>query len=142
MSYGAGVHPGRLPDASASSATTAPGLRGHLGIADFGRPREFKPGRLHPFSADNNAWFYGLRWRQWGQARASGRGKAAANNCTPNCAEGRFIRRRGARATLFRIRPGTCDGEPARFYTRARLHFPFPLGIRAFTVKLRRGCLS
>jgi Excalibur calcium-binding domain len=121
---------------------------GTFSIAYFAHPGPSRPRRLHPFSADNNAWLYALRWRRWGEARAYGRGKGAANNCLPSCAEGRFLRRGGARVTLFRLRDGDCEGEDARFYTRARLLFPRPfrprhprgLGLRPFTVKLEARC--
>jgi hypothetical protein len=143
----------RLPDTDdacpSEPASTADGcpappraLVGGFGFAHFGLPSAFKPRQLHPFSADDNAWLYGLRWRRWGDAHAYGRGKGAANNCTPSCAAGRFIRRRGARATLWRLRDGDCNGRDARFYTRARLRFPRGLGLRPFTVKLTAACVS
>ncbi len=71
-----------------------------------------------------HAYLYGLSWRRWGEARAYGRGNAAANNCEPSCAGGRYLFRRGARVTLYRLRNGDCNGEPVRFYTRALLRFP------------------
>jgi hypothetical protein len=116
-------------------------LVGSFGFAHFGLPRAFKPRQLHPFSADDNAWLYGLRWRRWGNARAHGRGKGVANDCNPSCAGGTFIRRRGGRATLWRLRDGDCNGRDAHFYTRARLRFPRRLGLRPFTVKLRASCV-
>lgn len=106
----------------------------------FGRPSAYKPRSVHPFSADNNAWLYRLRWRGWGRSRAYGKGRAAANNCKPSCADGRFLRKRGARVTLYRLRNGECRGKEARFYTRARLYFPRGLGLRRFAVKLTTGC--
>jgi hypothetical protein len=97
---------------------------GTFSLSYFGLPGPRRPRELHPYSAfADNLWLYGLRWRRWGEARAYARGKGA-ENCLASCAGGRFIRRRGARATLFRLRDGVCDGEPARFYTRARLRFP------------------
>jgi Excalibur calcium-binding domain/Thrombospondin type 3 repeat len=116
-------------------------LVGSFGFAHFGQPRAHKPRRLHPFSADNGAWLYALRWRHWGDTRAYGRGKGAANNCIPYCAAGEFIRRRGARVRLWRLRDGRCSGRPTRFYTRARLRFPRGLGLRPFTVKLKAVCV-
>jgi hypothetical protein len=105
----------------------------------FGLPGSHKPRELHPYSAfADNLWLYGLRWRRWGEARAYARGKGA-ENCLASCAEGRFIRRRGARATLFRLRDGVCDGEPARFYTRARLRFPHGFA-HSVTVMLLPRC--
>jgi hypothetical protein len=132
--------PASTPDGCPAPKPRA--LVGGFGFAHFGLPSPFKPHQLHPFSADDNAWLYGLRWRRWGDARAYGRGKGAANNCTPACAGGRLIRRRGARATLWRLRDGDCDGRAARFYTRARLRFPRDLGLRPFTVKLKAACVQ
>ena len=45
------------------------------------------------------------------------------------------------RATLWRLRDGDCNGQDARFYTRARPRFPRGLGLRPFTVKLRATCV-
>jgi hypothetical protein len=58
----------------------------------------------------------------------------------PYCAAGKRVRRRGARATAYRLRDGTCDGEPARVYTRALMRFPKAYGIAAMTLKLKTGC--
>ena len=118
----------------------APTYVGRFRLARFGLPTAVKPRQLHPFSADDNAYLYGLRWRSWGGPRAYAKGKAAVNDCEPYCAAGRFVRRRGARATLYRLMPGGCAGKPANYYTRARLRFPRGLGLRPFTVKLVRGC--
>ena len=40
--------------------------------------------------ADGNFWLSGLAWKDWGAARATARGTAHANDCTPNCAAGHF----------------------------------------------------
>ncbi|HKG38992.1 MAG TPA: hypothetical protein VKB25_08385 [Conexibacter sp.] len=106
----------------------------------FARPSQRRPRELHPFSADDNAYLYALRWSEWGGATAHADGKAIANDCDPDCADGTFVRARGAHVTLFRRREGRCNGDRALFYTRALLHWPRKLRIRAFTVKLRTGC--
>ena len=131
-----------LPEPAPPAATRAyVGRFGGEGyFVPFGRPSAYKPRSVHPFSADGNASLYRLRWRGWGKSRAYGKGRAVANNCIPNCADGRFVRRRGARVTLYRLRAGDCRGQDARFYTRARLWFPRGLGLRPFTVKLKTGC--
>jgi hypothetical protein len=108
--------------------------------AAFALPKPFKPRQLHPFSADDNAYLYGLRWSRWGRGTARARGKAKANDCNPSCAEGHFVRKRGARARGYRLRSGTCHGKAARFYTRARLRFPPGLGLGTMTVRLKTGC--
>jgi hypothetical protein len=113
---------------------------GTFGFARFGMPTQVESRKLHPFSGDDNAYFYGLRWRSWGKPKARARGKAAVNNCRPSCAGGKFIRRRGARAIAYRLRKGDCHGEPARFYTRTRMRFPKRYGIASMVLKLGRAC--
>ena len=113
---------------------------GIFGFVRFAAPEQRKPRELHPFSADDGAYFYGLRWRGWGKPKARARGKASVNTCDPYCAAGKYVRRRGAKATAYRLRDGTCDGEPARFYTRALMRFPKAYGIAAMTLKLKTGC--
>lgn len=128
------------PEPEPEESEPLPVYIGTFGFARFGLPTQVKPRELHPFSADDNAYFYRLRWRSWGKGKARARGKAAVNSCKPSCAGGRFIHRRGARATAYRLRKDRCDGEPARFYTRARMRFPKRYGIAATTLKLKRAC--
>lgn len=123
------------PGVGGGAAQSPP--RAHVGAFEFGTfalPTDYKPRRLEPYK---DASFYGLRWWSWGTDEARGTGKARVNDCSPSCAEGHIIRRRGARATLYRLRAGTCDGEPARFYTRASLRFPRGLGLHPRTVRVR-----
>jgi len=40
--------------------------------------------------ADANYGLAAMKWRNWGTARATGSGSASANDCTPNCAAGKF----------------------------------------------------
>lgn len=117
-----------------------PVYMGTFGYTRFGAPRQVRPLRLHPFSADNGAYFYGLRWRSWGEPKARAHGKASVNPCDPACAFDRHVRRRGAEAVAYRLRKGDCNGEPARFYTRALMRFPKYYGIKAMTLKLQTGC--
>lgn len=113
---------------------------GTFASADFGLPGPRRPRELHPYSAfADNLWLYGLRWRRWGEARAYARGKGA-EYCLASCAGKRLTLRRGARATLFRLRDGVCDGKPARFYTRARLRFPRGIDVYPVTVMLLPRC--
>lgn len=118
-----------------------PVYMGNFGYAYFAMPRASRPLRLHPFSADNGAYFYGLRWSSWGEPKARARGKAAVNPCNPACAFDRHVRRRGAKAVAYRLRKGDCNREPARFYTRALMRFPKTYGIKAMTLKLKTGCI-
>lgn len=42
--------------------------------------------------ADANQLLQGLTWTTWSHTQALGRGTFVQNNCTPNCAAGRFVR--------------------------------------------------
>ncbi len=121
-------------------APRPPAYVGTFGYALFAAPTQDRPLRLHPFSGDNGAYFYGLRWSGWGNGKARVRGKASVNTCDPYCAAGKYVRRRGARAVAYRLRSGRCDGEPARFYTRVLMRFPKAYGIDAMTLKLKTRC--
>jgi hypothetical protein len=127
--------------ASATSTRTYVGRFGpDSNPSRFGKPSAYTPRQLHPFSADDGAYFYALHWRDWGHGTATATGKAVANDCTPNCAQGHFRYKGGARASASRLRSGRCYGKPARFYTRVRLRFPSGLGLKPFTVRLTTGC--
>lgn len=129
------------PELEEPKPAPLPVYMGNFGFAHFAMPRATRPPRLHPFSGDNGAYFYGLRWSSWGEGKARARGKASVNTCDPYCAAGKHVRRRGARAVAYRLRKGDCDGEPARFYTRALMRFPKAYGIKAMTFKLKTGCI-
>lgn len=112
---------------------------GSFGYAYFGRPAR-RPRELHPFTG-GHAYLYVFSWRRWGGPRAYGGGKAAANNCTPSCAEGKYIKRRGARVTLWRLRDGTCKGTRCAS-TRAPWCASHEALNCAHTVKLKAACVS
>jgi hypothetical protein len=140
---------GTAPAPSASAApqafaSAAPAYIGRFGPvtfpARFGKPSAHKPRQLHPFSADDAAFLYGLHWTKWGHGTAHATGKASVNDCTPNCAQGHIHHYHGGRARAYRLRAGDCHGKPGRFYTRTRLHFPAKAHLDDFTVKLITGC--
>ena len=62
------------------------------------------PRRFVITCADANDSLAGLRWSNWGPTRAFGRGVEWTNNCTPNCASGKFLHRH-VRVVFWRIRP-------------------------------------
>lgn len=134
--------PAPIEPESTERAPTArvPVYMGTFRFVRFAAPEQGRPRELHPFSADDGAYLYSLRWRSWGQPRARARGKASVNTCDPYCAVGKRVRRRGAKATAYRLRDGSCDGEPARFYTRALIRFPKVYRIAPMTLKLRTRC--
>ena len=41
-------------------------------------------------SGDATAFLYQIRWSQWGTIKAVGTGTYLLDDCTPNCAEGKF----------------------------------------------------
>ena len=97
------------------------------------------PGVVEPYKG---ARISRLRWRLWGSSAAAARGRADLNTCEPACAYGNYIRRWGGRVKLDRRRPGTCDGQPAFYYTRATVHWPRLGRLRARTdsFTLRSSC--
>jgi hypothetical protein len=56
-----------------------------------------KPSSYIISCADANAGWTGMSWSQWNSTSAIGHGLLHQNNCTPNCASGKFI---NYRATL------------------------------------------
>jgi hypothetical protein len=52
--------------------------------------------------ADANAGWADMKWSTWSAASATGRGILRQNNCTPNCAGGKFVNYR-ATVTLSKV---------------------------------------
>jgi hypothetical protein len=73
---------------------------------------QVRPGSIILACGDGNFRLERMRWTAWGTAIARGTGLAELNDCTPNCAAGRF-RAYPARVTL--ARPGPCAGDGAQF---------------------------
>ena len=57
---------------------------------------------------DGNFWFAALRWQTWTATGASATATAHLNDCTPNCAAGRF---HTYPATVRLSAPKTCKGK-------------------------------
>jgi hypothetical protein len=51
-----------------------------------------RPKTLTLACADDNAVLIGLRWASFGGAVANASGTLETNTCTPNCAQGKFVR--------------------------------------------------
>jgi hypothetical protein len=101
--------------------------------------RLVQPGVVEPYKGGRISR---LHWRLWGASAAEARGRADLNTCEPACAYGNYIRRWGGRVKLHRRRLGTCDGQPAFYYTRATVHWP-RLGAhrpRTDSFTLRHSC--
>jgi hypothetical protein len=65
---------------------------------------------------DGNVGLTSLRWSRFGGAGARATGLFVANECLPNCAQGRFFRRK---VTVLATRPGLFGGK--RTYSRLSL---------------------
>jgi V8-like Glu-specific endopeptidase len=61
-----------------------------------------KPSTYLLSCADANAGWTDMTWSGWGATSASGRGVLRQNDCTPNCASGKFINYR-ATVTLSHV---------------------------------------
>lgn len=104
-------------------------------INDCG-PLVSKPKSIVLACADAGYGLAALRWRGWGSARATATGSALANDCTPNCAAGRF---HTFAVTVVADRLTRCGA--ARYYARLELVYPGarPKGIPRRDVH-RLGC--
>ena len=82
-------------------------------------PLVSKPAELVLACGDGNYLLSGLAWSGWGSSTATGHGKARANDCTPNCAAGRF---HSYAMTVTADRLTTCG--KARYYARVTITYP------------------
>jgi len=53
-------------------------------------PNSYKPDVVYFACADGNTGIRGIRWTTWTPLSAQGTGEYFENNCTPDCAEGKF----------------------------------------------------
>ena len=61
-------------------------------LNDCGYKYSVKPSSLTMACADGNLGIEKIKWTNWGKSVALGTGTYFYNNCTPNCAAGRFVR--------------------------------------------------
>jgi hypothetical protein len=90
-----------------------------------GKP-QVRPAEVVFACGDGNFSARSLRWTGWGESFAAGIGLGEVNDCTPNCAAGKF---HSARIVLIASGRQTCpDGRPAyRTVTYAWVgRSPFP----------------
>jgi hypothetical protein len=100
-------------------------LVGAVDTSGFGwTDRLQKPRLLVPCSGGGNCQVIRTKWRDWGEATATGRGIARFNDCKPFCAKGHFHKARGVRPRAYRLRDGLCMSEHVRYYTRVRVTWP------------------
>ena len=64
---------------------------------------QVRPRKFIITCADANDYLTRLTWSTWGPRVALGRGVEWVNNCSPNCASGKFFHR-NARVVFWRVR--------------------------------------
>jgi hypothetical protein len=93
-----------------------------------------RPRRIIFACGDGNFFVKQLEWSKWQKKRARAHGHFRINDCTPNCAEGTFIKRKG-RLTL--LRRQWCENEDIFVYQKARIRYREPVeGRRRVSVNL------
>ena len=107
-------------------------------IADglsLGGPALYRPAcdQRYYCSLSDNEFLYRMRWSQWSATRAVGTGTYLLNDCTPNCAEGRFSS--VPVVVTFTDPVRACLGKSVRWYwTKATFRFThgLPRAVRQF----------
>jgi|GEM_PF-1773132 len=80
-----------------------------------------KPGTYTLTCADAGSVLAGLSWTRWTSQQAVATGVHELNNCTPNCAEGKFVR---YPATITFWRPEPLAGHAGeRFFSRVTVRY-------------------
>lgn len=74
--------------------------------------------------ADDGSFLYYLKWTSWTSVRATAVGVHELNDCTPNCAEGKF---RKYPAVITFWRPEALAGHPGeKYFTRVTVSYTGP----------------
>jgi hypothetical protein len=97
------------------------------GGQDLAGPALYKPACKVKFdcalSGDSTAFLYRMHWSQWSTTKAVGTGTYLLNDCTPNCAEGRFYS--VPIVVTFTNPVKACAGKAVRWYwTKASFRYP------------------
>lgn len=82
--------PAHQPPAWHSHVTTRPAAGPRYVVIDCTGNAIVRPGTFVLACADGNDSLTGLRWNAWNPGYAAGTGTQRLNNCTPNCAQGKF----------------------------------------------------
>jgi hypothetical protein len=96
----------------------------------------YKPRTVTVFCADGGMVVKRLKWYRWRSTSARGRSRYAyVNDCTPDCADGKFHRYR-ARLVLKRVR--RCESSGRKVFTRMVVIFGrhHPSGLTKLTQRL------
>ena len=118
--------------ASSAGATRSPGFVGCRAYTAAQPAPTVRPRSIVAACADANLYFTGLRWSTWSASRAVGTGIAHQNDCTPNCAAGRF-HTYPAHVTL--TAPRACGGK--RELTKLTYRFAAKFGSGSETFRCR-----
>lgn len=111
------------PTANASKPTT-PSAAASPVLFNCLRNGQMKPANFVLTCADAGSVLVHLRWTRWTAQQAVATGVHELNNCTPNCAEGKFINYPVV-VTLWRSEP--VPGHPGeRYFTRITVHYTGP----------------
>ncbi len=108
-----------------ASSTANPGPQGGAGAspvyvaAEGCRGHRYKPRKAILACADANLYVTGLRYSSYGSREAKGTGVFHLNDCTPDCAGGRF-HKHGGSIRFFDV-VACADGR--RYFARARYSF-------------------
>ncbi|MCX4508841.1 MULTISPECIES: hypothetical protein [Streptomyces] len=106
---------------ASASASTAQEPRGDVVVIDcFSKP-QVRPSDFLIACGDGNSGLTQLKWTNWGQTTATGRGLNFVNDCKPYCAAGKF-HSYPVEVTLEQPKPWPKDPGQQR-YTQMRLVF-------------------
>lgn len=94
--------------ATAAQAAPAPGFLGCKGFTSPHAKPSVRPSSIVVACADAGFYFTKLKWSAWQPRSASATGLANQNDCTPNCAAGRF---HTYRARIRLSAPAACHGH-------------------------------
>jgi hypothetical protein len=112
------------PVASSSSASPAGSATPSAVLFDCLGHGQVEPTGYILTCADANSVLDHLTWMSWTAQQAVAAGDHELNNCTPNCAEGKFINY-PAIVTLWRSEP--VSGHPReRYFTRLKVRYTGP----------------
>jgi hypothetical protein len=82
---------------------------------------QYKPKELTLACNDGSYYLTRLKWTSWTRLKASGSGTAHVNDCTPNCAAGRF---HAYRVSVTLSKPKHCPGRTHRMFGHIGEVFP------------------
>jgi hypothetical protein len=129
----AGVLAAALPfaaNASTSHKTTAHQASSSVGVYDCVNQPQVRPGNFVVF-CDGSFDLANLKWSQWNTTMATATGVEYVNNCTPNCAAGKFSHQ-PVDVIFWRSEP--VKGHPGKYgYSRMTLLLPNQKGGSSYT---------